>query len=84
MQKVRENFLIASVICITAGGFFSVANLMSLAATIGIEWCGTFCSWNEYEIRTGLIARGNPELDSGIYAITRCRESDVSCRRNIG
>lgn len=37
MQKVRENFLIASVICITAGGFFSVANLMSLAATIGLS-----------------------------------------------
>ena len=37
MQKVRENFLIASVICITTGAFFTVANIMSLAATIGIS-----------------------------------------------
>ena len=37
MQKVRENFLIASVICITAGAFFSVANIMSLAGTIGLS-----------------------------------------------
>ena len=37
MQKIRENFLMASVICITAGAFFTVANLMSLAATIGLS-----------------------------------------------
>jgi hypothetical protein len=37
MQKVRENFLIASLICLTAGAFFSVAGIYSLAGTIGFS-----------------------------------------------
>jgi len=37
MQKVRENFLIAGLICLTAGAFFSVAGILSLAGTIGLS-----------------------------------------------
>lgn len=37
MQHVRENFLIAGLICLTAGAFFSVAGILSLAGTIGLS-----------------------------------------------
>jgi membrane-bound ClpP family serine protease len=37
MQKSRENFLIAGIICLTAGAFFSVAGIISLAGTVGLS-----------------------------------------------
>ena len=37
MRNVRENLLISSIVCITAGAFFTVAGIMSIAGTIGIS-----------------------------------------------
>lgn len=37
MKNVRENFLISSLVCITAGAFFTVAGIMSIAGTVGIS-----------------------------------------------
>jgi hypothetical protein len=37
MPGTRENFLIAGAICIVAGAFFTVANIMSIAGTVGIS-----------------------------------------------
>jgi len=37
MQSVRENFLIAGLICLTTGAFFSVAGILSLAGPIGLS-----------------------------------------------
>ena len=37
MKNVRENFLFAGIICLTAGAFFSVAGIMSVAGTIGLS-----------------------------------------------
>ena len=65
MQKVRENFLIASVICITAGAFFSVANIMSLAGTIGLSGVVLFILGMSIKTNQGLtpeeISNWTPE-----------------------
>ena len=37
MNNVRENLLISSLVCITAGAFFTVAGIMSIAGTVGIS-----------------------------------------------
>ena len=37
MRNVRENFLIASMICIPTGAFFSVAGIYALAGTIRLS-----------------------------------------------
>lgn len=37
MPSLRENFLISGVICIVAGAFFTVANIMSIAGTVGLS-----------------------------------------------
>jgi hypothetical protein len=65
MRNIRENFLIAGLICITTGAFFTVANLMSLAATIGLSGVVLFVLGMTIKTEKGMspeeIANWKPE-----------------------
>ncbi len=54
MRNVRENLLISSIVCITAGAFFTVAGIMSIAGTIGISGVVLFILGMSFSSQQGM------------------------------
>ena len=72
MRNPRENFILAGVICIVFGAFFSVAGIFTLAGTVGIIGMGikSDLGMSEKEIREWLpTSEGMPEAGRVMYRV---------------